>query len=132
MKWTRQDRILEADWAPGDWSALARRYAAAAHRVPSLAAQARSQANQARDARGLARVCALYYRSRQLDEQLARAGQLDFQALKLAIEDLRNTFGRRYSDADHYLARLSAIEQALSKALAGATTRELAGLERVD
>ncbi len=132
MKWTRQDRILEADWTPGDWSELARRYAAAAHRVPSLAAQARSQANKAGDARGLARVCALYYRSRELDEQLARAGQLDFQALKLAIEDLHNTFGRRYADADHYLARLSAIEQALTKAIAGATTRELAGLERVD
>ena len=40
MKWERQDRLLEKDWEPGDWHALALRYAEASGRVPGLRAAA--------------------------------------------------------------------------------------------
>ena len=61
MKRERQDRILEEDWKPGDWAALAKRYAAASHRVPAIAAQAASLAGTVNDAAGLRQVRELYY-----------------------------------------------------------------------
>ena len=131
MKWVRQDRILEADWEPGDYAALAKRYAEAARRVFSLSKQAAIQAIVTEDAPGLRKTRDLYYRSRELDETLARAKELDFEALRLAIDDLVTTFGRRYSGSQKYLARLSAIEEGLSRAISRTDRGELADFERV-
>jgi NPCBM/NEW2 domain-containing protein len=131
MKWVRQDRILDADWEPGDYTALAKRYAEAAGRVFSLGREAAIQAIVTKNASGLRKVRDLYYRSRQLDDTLARAKELDFEALRLAIDDLAATFGRRYSGSQKYLARLSAIEQGLSRAISRTDRGELADFERV-
>ena len=45
MKWEREDRILETDWEPGDYQALAVRYAGACHRVPAWPCRRRPRRN---------------------------------------------------------------------------------------
>ena len=131
IKWVRQDRILDADWEPGDYATLAKRYADGAGRVFSLGKKAAIQAIVTEDASGLRKTLDLYYRSRELDEALARAKELDFEALRAAIDDLTTTFGRRYSGSQKYLARLSAIEEGLARAIARTDGGELSDFERV-
>ncbi len=131
MKWARQDRIFDADWEPGNYETLAKRYAETAGRVFSLGKQAAIQAIVTKDAAGLRKTRDLYYRSRELDETLTRAKKLDFESLQAAIDDLAATFGRRYSDSEQYLARLSAIEAALSRAIPRTDRGEVADFERV-
>ena len=62
----------------------------------------------------------LYYRSRELEETVARWDEAKVQSLRLAIEDLSNTFGSRYANGAEYLPRLAAIEAAVAAARAEA------------
>ena len=66
--------------------------------------------------------------SRRLDERLARAKNLDFRPLRMAIDDLIKTFGAEYPAGPEYRARLAAIEQALAHALAQVGRDEPASL----
>ncbi|MBI4605534.1 MAG: SUMF1/EgtB/PvdO family nonheme iron enzyme, partial [Planctomycetes bacterium] len=129
MGWELEDGILDAPWTPGDRAALASRYAAACRRVPPLEAVAKERALAVRDEEGLDEVRRLYYRSRGLDEALTRARKLDVEGLRLAIEDLIESFGDRYPGGPRWLERLSALEAALPAAIAVAERGELAGLE---
>ncbi len=117
MKWEYEDRIWETDWQPGDFSELARRYAAASRRVPELQAQAQRLAESVVDLSGLQRARAIYLQSRRLDRALHRADSLNREGLRLAIEDLRRTFGRRYPRADQFLQQLAQLETELEKLL---------------
>jgi len=121
MKWTREDRILEADWRPGDWADLARRYARAARRVPALAREGERLAAGVRDARGLEAVRQVYLRSRRVAETLARRWPHEVESLRLALEDLVETFGPRYPKGRAYLDRLEDLAEALPEAMAAAT-----------
>ena len=132
MKWEREDLILDADWPSGDYTALAKRYAEAAKRIPPLADQAARLAPTVQDMAGLDEVRKLYQRSRILDEALARGRALDFRALRMAITDLAQTFEAKYPNGEPYLGRLAAIEKAVPEALAGAGRGDLAAAERVE
>ncbi|HEY3319212.1 MAG TPA: SUMF1/EgtB/PvdO family nonheme iron enzyme [Planctomycetota bacterium] len=129
QKWQRCDGILDADWRADDFAGLAQRYAKACERVPALNALAGQAAAQVRDAADLARVVKLYYRSRELDETLSRARQLDTLALRLAIDDLSRSFVSQYSRGPEYSERLTKIEAELKSAL---TQCDLAKLESVE
>jgi formylglycine-generating enzyme required for sulfatase activity len=115
MSWERDDRIFDAEWTPRDWAGLAARYAEACHRVPSLVKTASEIARRAGDEAALAEVRDIYYRSRQLALNLESARRFDFEALRLAIEDLERTFPGKYPAS--YRSRLSAGEAALRSAL---------------
>ncbi|MHB1033920.1 MAG: SUMF1/EgtB/PvdO family nonheme iron enzyme [Pirellulales bacterium] len=132
MKWERQDRVLEADWEPGDCRTPATRYAKACGRIAPVAEAAAKLAATVRDERSLDAVRQLYYRSRALDENLARARALDVQALRLAIEDLTNTQGAKYPAGRAFLTRLDALEKSLAEALTKANAGRLADLERME
>lgn len=131
MRWEKEDQVLEADWASGDFKALARRYAKASHRVQALSEQAMQLAEKADDAAGLEAVRRVYHESRALDEAMTRSGALGFEALRLAIRDLVSTFGNKYSHGPDYLKRLSELEQDLSAVRGKAKLDELALLKRV-
>lgn len=117
MKWEREDRLLEEDWDPGDWKALAMRYAAASGRVPGMQAEAHRAAEKVVNRKSFDRVRAIYHRSRQVDQAVARAGQLDFDAVRDAVQDLVTTFGSKYPDGEQYLDRFARLEKQLTKAL---------------
>ena len=111
MQWEREDRLWEQDWPPGDFRALSQRYVAASTRSRALSALAREQAAKADDAAGLQQVRDLYWRSRKLDEVLAKIRELPIEPLRRAVRDLAATGGSRYPNGAEYLARLEAVEQ---------------------
>ena len=130
MAWEREDRLWLRDWKPGDWPALARRYAEAAHRAADLAKEAARLARGVADGAGLAKVRALYYRSRLRGEAIEAVAGLGPDRLRKAIASLAEDHPRMRK----YLERLDAIEKQL---VAGATpealdeaTRQLASLRR--
>ena len=115
MRWEQQDGILDQDWTADDWQELASRYAQACRHLPPLDRTA--LASHVSDAAGLDRVRREYYQSRSFDEAAVRAATLDFTALRLAITDLRDTFGTKYPQGQVYLERLDQLERALADAL---------------
>jgi len=131
IRWEQEDRILEADWAENDWADLARRYAKACHRVPPIAAQAAALAAKVRDAAGLERVRRLYCQSRAADAALNRARALEVTALRLAISDLRETFGPRYARGEEFLAQLSQLEKEVSEAVGRCERGDLSDYQSV-
>ena len=131
MAWEREDGIWGADWKAGDVAPLAARYAKASHRVKPLAAQAAKLAAAAKDAAALAQVRGLYLRSRRVGIGMARAGNIQFEPVRLAIEDLIQTFGDRYPGGPAFLQRLNALEKTAHAALEKAGTGKLDDAERI-
>ena len=129
MRRERADGIWEGDWEPGEWSALASRYAAAT-RIPFLAPAAKSRASQAKDAAGLQAARALYHRSRNLEEALARLRHFNSPAVRRAIADLSRTYGKRYPKGQAYLARLARLEKARQTILTAGEKADRATLEQ--
>lgn len=117
MKWEREDRLLEEDWAPGDWRGLALRYAEASGRVAGMRAEALRAAEKAADRAAFDRVRAIYHRSRLVDQAAARAEALDFAAVRDAVRDLAATFGDDYPDGQEYLRQLARVEKQITAAL---------------
>ena len=116
MKWEIEDRIFEFDWRPGEWPALAHRYAEACRRVPPLAQQASQLAASVKDRQGLERIRETgYLRSRALAEALNRARNFDFEAFRLALEDLTASFPGKYPQQN--LARFADLRRAVAAAL---------------
>lgn len=132
MKWERQDRILERDWAAGDFAALAQRYADACFRVAPLQDLAKLIALSVNDAKSLQAVRNTYYRSRMIDETLENARTAQFNALRLAISDLIDTFGTDYQGGQDNLAQLTHLEKSVGRALSAAEkSGELGDCEQV-
>jgi formylglycine-generating enzyme required for sulfatase activity len=105
MQWEREDGIWNGDWKPGDSTDLAGRYATATRN--------RAGSHKEKDAKatGLPAARALYHRSRRIEEAVQVAKDLDLEPLRLAINDLMQTFGKRYPNGQHYLDRLARLEE---------------------
>ena len=129
MGWEREDRIFEFDWKAGDWRALAARYGEACRRVPPLVATAKELTARVADEAGLAAVRTLYYRSRELALAAEQARAFDFEALRLALQDLEQTFAGKYP-ASHRTG-VAAAENAVRGALANFQSDQLAAFENV-
>jgi len=119
IQWEREDNIWNADWRAADFRELANRYATMTRPLESLDAKARQLAGNARDERSLAAVREIYYGSRAMEEAVETAGGLALAPLKLAIDDLTETFGARYPDGKKYRDRLAQIEKLRDAGLAG-------------
>jgi formylglycine-generating enzyme required for sulfatase activity len=128
MRWEYEDQIWAADWTPGDYGVLARRYASAARRVGPLADQADRLVAGACDKDTLNRVRDLYYRSRKLDDSLRRASSLNLRALRMAIDDLTRTFGPGYAQGPQFKARLELLDKVLHAASALGDEENIASL----
>ena len=129
IAWEREDAILGADWSPGDYAALAARYARVCHRAPSLAAEAKRAAANVKDRTGLARVRTLYLRSRRIAEALARVGDLNLSGLRAAVASLVETCGEDYPRGRALLDRIDAIARTLTRSVeqASGPSVDLAG-----
>ena len=64
------------------------------------------------------RVRELYHRSREVDDAVARAEQLEFDNLRDAIQDLIAEHGDKYPDGPKYLEQLARVEYELTVATA--------------
>ena len=135
MALEQKDGIWNTDWQAGDVKGLAGRYVAAT-RMPRLAEQAKALAANVKDAAGLHAVRNVYYKAREIEEMLARGGDVNFQAMHLAITDLTETFGERYPKGKDFLTRLDALQKRLETAQAGddktallAVTKDLVALQ---
>jgi formylglycine-generating enzyme required for sulfatase activity len=127
MSWEREDRIHEKEW--NDPASLAQQYAGAARRVPELAARAAQLASAVRESGGVDAVRELYYRSRRLDAAAFQVKGFDFEALRLAIEDLGGQFPEEYPK--EFTLRLARLEKE-AQALAAASPRDgLAQFEKL-
>jgi len=113
MAWERQDDLWAQDWPFGTFGALAQRYAGAT-RAP-LTGPARRQAAGAASAADLEAVRKLYYRSRYIDQTANRWKDANLQSLRLAVEDLVQTYGARYPKGPEYLRRIAEIEKAVAE-----------------
>ena len=117
MAWEEEDGIWDRPPAADNYAGLAQRYAAASHRHPPSRAAATACVASVEDAAGLQKVRTTYYHSRRIKEALDAAAVVPLAPLRLAVEDLRNTFGDRYPDGEEFLRRISRIEQGLEEAL---------------
>ncbi|MHC4521678.1 MAG: hypothetical protein ACYTAS_24050, partial [Planctomycetota bacterium] len=93
MRWTLDDKILDRDWKPSE---LARRY------TQACGAPATDDLQAARK---------LYYEARSRRDIETRAKALDYVALRLAIQDLAETFPQRYPRGREFLSRLAELEE---------------------
>ena len=76
---------------------------------PGCVLRPSSLASQVNDRAGLKRVRELYHRSREVDEAVARAEQLDFDNVRDAMRDLIVEHGDKYSDGPRYLEQLARV-----------------------
>jgi formylglycine-generating enzyme required for sulfatase activity len=113
MAWERQDGIWAQTGPSGTATALADRYAGATR--AGLTDQARQLAKSVKQPADLELLRRLYYRSREIDEAIARWDDARLQSLRLAVEDLMRTFGTRYAKGPEYLRRLAEVEAAVAQ-----------------
>jgi len=109
MSRERRDGIWEADWPEGRLDVLAARYVKAI-RIPSLNAEARKLLPAVKTAAELAEIRALYHRGQRITEASALITPAAFEAVRLAVADLAQTFPKRYTKGSDYLKRLGGIE----------------------
>ena len=110
MRWELEDRILEKDWLPQGAPAIAKRYAEACARVPFIKDMASSKAASVLDDPGLIDIRTLYYKSRSLNKAKEHVLDFDFDALRLAIEDLSSTFPKEYPQGAAWLAEMNRLK----------------------
>jgi len=118
MGWERADGIWAADWKPGDVKDLAGRYVRAIS-IPRLRDEAKAKAKAVAKPADLAALRQVYYQAEALEETLARGQTLNLEAVRLAIQDLIDTFGAAYPKGAAYLARLDALQKRLIEAQEG-------------
>lgn len=131
MSWEREDRIFEFDWKPGDWASLARRYARACWRIPPLGERALALSDAARDKAAMGTVQHLYYQSREIDDKVAAARSFDFEALRLAVEDLSETFRERYAQGERFYSRLEELKRSMHAGFASFQPKRLGDFENL-
>ncbi|MHC4253704.1 MAG: TolB family protein, partial [Planctomycetota bacterium] len=116
MAWEKSDNIWSRDWQKGDLAELARRYVAptrgssAGEKIAALAAKAGSQED-------LKAIRDLYYGNKALKNALAKLDSFNMRALRMAIDDLTESFPETYPAK--YLERIREIEAALGGADSG-------------
>ncbi|MCY2953929.1 MAG: SUMF1/EgtB/PvdO family nonheme iron enzyme [Planctomycetota bacterium] len=116
MAWEREDGIWALDWAFGNVSVLAGRYAGASR--AGFGGQASELARKATTAADLTAVRGVYYRSRDIDQTLGRWKDSNLRSLRLAVEDLARTQGARYPKGLAYLGRIDELRKAVAAARA--------------
>jgi formylglycine-generating enzyme required for sulfatase activity len=131
MRWERGDRIHEKERADGDLKALALDYARSSRRVPVLARRADGLASSVSDSAGLDEVRNLYYRSRELGSAVEQAKQFDYTALRMAIEDLTETYHAQYPRGAEFLTRFESLQHSLEGELANFNSNDLLQFERI-
>jgi len=115
MAWEQQDAIWPTAGQTVSLPQLAANYAKAAR-----AGLAEKASELARDlppaAADLEPLRSLYYRSRRVEEAVARWDDAGVQSLRLALLDLVRTFGDRYPRGADFLRRLVETEAAVAEA----------------
>jgi len=114
----RQDKIWTRDWPFDNVKVPAGRYANATR--AALAVKAHRLAKDPRTVEDLERIRKLYHRSRDIEDALARWKDADVQSLRLAVEDLIETYGSRYPGGAKHLRRVTELQKALAGARAAA------------
>ena len=118
MRREERDGIWLEDWPAGDVAAIARRYAAA---TPGpAAAEARRLAAAARKFADLEPLRTTYNRARNVVEVREILATTNPEAVRLAVKDLIDTFGRRYPKGPEYLRALAELEKPFAEAQAAA------------
>mgnify|MGYP006288177643 CR=1 FL=1 len=112
MQWEGNDGIWARDWKPGDVEDLAGRYVRSTG-IPRLRDEAKTKAAGVAKPADLVAVREVYYKACALEETLARGQNLNLEAVRLAIQDLIDTFGSRYPKGKEYLERLDALQKRL-------------------
>lgn len=107
----REDGIWEKPWIPGDLRTLAERYVAACPASAAIRAAAARQAKSVTGESDLQAVRVLYARAHRLEEILNRAEPVNWRALRLAVEDLTASFGKKYRGGPDYLRRIAEAER---------------------
>ena len=110
----RQDRIWTRDWPFDRVDLLAERYAGATR--TGLAARARQLAKNARTVADLEPIRKLYHRSKEIENILSLWKDSDLQSLRLAVEDLIQTYGSAYAGGPQYLRSIAQIQKTISDA----------------
>ncbi|MCU0982576.1 MAG: hypothetical protein MUF25_25745, partial [Pirellulaceae bacterium] len=114
MAWERQDGIWPLAGQSLTAAGLAERYVAATR--AGLGERARQLAQNVQPTSNLGPLRCLYYRSREIEDTLARWDDAKVQSLRLAVVDLMRTFGERYGQGPDYLRRLAEIEADVAEA----------------
>ena len=130
MQWERQDGIWSSDWKAGDLATLGRRYVGAT-RIPSMASQARAMLSGLKTPADLHKLRLVYYRSVQVEKASAIVGSFNFQALRLAVADLTDTFEDKYPKGKDYLKRLDALEKTAAGLADAATKGDAAAVAKL-
>ena len=110
----RRDRIWTQDWPFGRVDVLAERYAGATR--TGSAAQARQLAKNARTMADLEPIRELYHRSKEIEDVVSRWKESNLHSLRLAVEDLTQTYGSAYVEGPRYLGRIAQIQKTVSDA----------------
>ena len=110
----QQDGIWDLDWPFGRVDELAQRYANATR--TGLTVQARELAKHARTVRDLEPIRVLYHRSKDMEDLLARWKDSELESLRLAVEDLIETYGSGYAGGPQYLRRIMGIQTTIREA----------------
>jgi len=128
MAWEQADRIWSVLWDERFVSRLAGQYA---RRVGGREkARAAKLAEAARTPADLAPVRELYYRGKELAATARRVGSVNVPALRRAIEDLTDTFPKRYGNGGRYLRRLDELGKVLPALAKGVEAGEPEALKR--
>jgi len=88
MQWEREDGVWRADWKTVRYSELAKRYALAAKRPSSVAAQIRALASRVSTVSGLRKVRELYLGSKRYDQLLEKIAEFRLKELRATIAEL--------------------------------------------
>jgi len=110
----QQDKIWTRDWPFDRVDVVAERYVNATR--AGLAAEAREIAKNVKTTEDLVPIRELYHRSRDIEDTLARWKDANVTSLRLAVGDLIETFGARYSEGPQYLQRIAELQKTITDA----------------
>ena len=114
MTTERRDRIWTQDWPFGEVDVLTKRYAGAIRTGAGLVAQANRLAENARTVADRESIRRLYHRSKEIEDILSGWKDSNLESLRLAVQDLSQSYGSIYSGGPQYLQRIEQIRQAIS------------------
>jgi formylglycine-generating enzyme required for sulfatase activity len=132
MIWEREDGIWKGALPTGKAAAsLASRYVQATREEGKAAKAKEAAVGISKNPAALGAVRKVYYESREIEATKATAGSLNFEALRLAINDLADTFGDRYPKAKDYLGRMETLKKSYDEVAAAAVGGEAAAKEKL-
>ncbi|MGD0899762.1 MAG: SUMF1/EgtB/PvdO family nonheme iron enzyme, partial [Thermoguttaceae bacterium] len=115
MNWERRDGIWDEPWPPGAVLELAERYAARCGAGAKYSAQ--NAGGAARTSADLDAMRKFYYHSKRVAQAADPKFATEHESLRLALEDLIETFGTRYPKGPEYLRRAESLRRTLADAM---------------